>query len=114
MRKFVPYLLLAVAFCQSAYIYAQQGKESRVPLRSNPRLQEEARLHPAIPVQPVAFQKTASLGQRFPFIDWFDQAGTELYDSLWDLKLVKRTGEWAVLNAQDEIGATYSGGGFGE
>ncbi len=117
MRNFLHYLLLAVALCQSAFTYAQQGKESLVPLRSNPRLQEEAISQPSVSVLPMAiFQKKASLGQRFPFIDWFDQAGTELYDSLWDLKLVKRQGEWAVLNAQNESGVIYSGGdgSFGE
>ena len=116
MRKFAPFLLLAAGIFSVVSIYAQQGKESLVPLQSNPRLQAEAQSHPAVMPTQSFFQKKASVGQRFPFIDWFDQAGTELYDTLWDLKLVKRDGAFAVFNAQNESGNTYAGGdgSFGE
>jgi hypothetical protein len=110
MRIRLP-LFIFGTFLSFSGVLAQGGKEAKVSLQSNPRLAAMAGAEtpkPSIPVQ--AFGKASIPGQRFPFIERFAYPGTEITDSLWDLKAVKKQGSWVVLNAQNQNGLTYSNG----
>jgi hypothetical protein len=97
-------------------VWGQQGKEVLVPLQSNSYLQQQEKQQllanksskQAFKIQPVP---------RFPFAAYFDSIQTtEIPDTLWEIKQVKQQNGWAVFNAQDEAGNTYSSndGSYGE
>ncbi|MCU0441621.1 MAG: T9SS type A sorting domain-containing protein [Bacteroidia bacterium] len=86
----------------STALLAQRGAEVLLPLHTNPVLQQQPFAQP----QQVGLGKKAATGN-FPLIDRFTYPGTELNDSLWELKLVKKEGQTAVLNALDENNQPY-------
>jgi hypothetical protein len=117
MRIHVPYLaIISFVLLTCSNAFAQVGRESKISLRSNPRLASMVEEHQSEDAFNKRFFGKTSIGQRFPFIERFITPGTELDDSLWSLKLVKVMNRKAVFNALNASEAPYSAGNgsFGE
>lgn len=106
MKHILP--LIAVGFGSVFPVLGQQGRETLLPLQSNPMLQS-VQTTPAPQRSSQQFFK-AQTGQLFPFVDRFDQGANELQDTFWNDKNVKVAAESAVFNAQNRTNLNYSGG----
>jgi hypothetical protein len=108
------FFTIVASICCFFSVFAQQGKEAKVGLQSNPVLQQSSQNIKVETKRTLAksFNKAPSDNLLFPFTEWFEQDDSLLFPDflLWNSSSanVKVESEVVIFNAQDSGNITYS------